>query len=253
MKVSIIVPSYQQARFLRETLTSLVEQKGIAPPEREILVIDGGSTDGSVEIIREFEPHLAYWVSERDRGQTHALEKGFARATGDIQGWLCSDDVLEPDALRTVLDEFQARPRVQFLYGDASWIDADSRPLKHKKEIPFSWFIWTYDHNYIPQPSAFWRRELYVAVGGLDESLHLAMDCDLWARFAQRSRPRHVRRPLSRMRLYADQKTTRLLLQSRQERQQVCERYGAKFGSRWKAAAAKFWRVGWKLSTGCYW
>jgi len=253
MTISMIVPSYNQAKFLRETLESLINQQGVAPHEREIIVIDGGSQDGSVEIIREFAPHLVYWVSERDRGQTHALEKGFARATGELQGWLCSDDVLEPDALRTVLDAFTADPQLQFLYGDASWIDEESRLLKHKKEIPFNWFIWAYDHNYIPQPSAFWRRELFQAVGGLDESLHLAMDCDLWARFAQRTEPRHLRKVLSRMRLYADQKTTRLLDKSKQERRAVCERYGARFGDRWRPLAAKGLRVGWKFATGCYW
>ena len=253
MKISIVVPSYQQAKFLRETLDSLVNQKNVRPDEREIIVVDGGSQDGSVDIIKEYAPHLTWWVSERDRGQTHALDKGFARATGELQGWLCSDDLLEPDALRTVLDAFAGDSSLQFLYGDAAWIDEESRLLKQKKEIPFNWFIWAYDHNYIPQPSAFWRRELYRQVGGLDESLHLAMDCDLWARFAQQTKPRHVRQVLSRMRLYADQKTTRLLDQSKRERREVCERYGARFDDAWRPMAAKGLRVGWKLATGCYW
>ena len=90
----MVVCSYNQAPFLKQALASLVEQREVAPHEFEIIVIDGGSTDGSREIIRSFEPHLAYWVSEPDRGQSHALRKGFDRATGDIQGWLCSDDVL---------------------------------------------------------------------------------------------------------------------------------------------------------------
>ncbi len=255
--VTIVVPSYQQAPYLRYTLQSLVNQQNLQPGELEIIVMDGGSTDGSVEIIQSFEKHLEYWESERDRGQTHALRKGFARARGEILGWLCSDDLLEPTAIRTVINLFRSHSELQFLYGDTYWIDTTGAIVKWRKEIAFNWFIWKYDHNYIPQPSAFWKRELYEQSGGLDESFDLAMDADLWARFATVAPPRHFRIALSRMRMYPQQKTQRLYGRLRTELRQISSRYGAKFDSEVRAKAAylmaKSWRIGWKLATGCYW
>jgi glycosyltransferase involved in cell wall biosynthesis len=257
MKLSIVVPSYRQARYLPHALASLVNQCGVARDELEILVIDGGSADGSVECIRAVEDRIDYWVSEPDRGQTHALLKGFDRSTGDILGWLCADDTLEPGAVRHVLDHFRDAPKSQFIYGDAQWIDENGRVIRPKKEIPFNWFIWMYDHNYIPQPSAFWRRSLYEEAGGLDESMDLAMDGDLWARFAQRARPVHLRRTLSRIRVHSQQKTQRFHLDSRREQQCVRRSLGAGsdsgFQFAWRRLLAKSWRAGWKLASGCYW
>lgn len=255
-RLSIVVPSYQQAPFLRQTLESLVQQQDIRPGELEIIAIDGGSTDGSVEILREFDKYLSYWVSEPDNGQTHALAKGFEHATGDILGWLCSDDLLELRAAREVLDLFQSRPDVRFAFGDAWWIDGDGCVTGPKREIPFNWFIWNYDHNYIPQPSAFWRRELFDAVGGLDEGFDLAMDGDLFARFAERTQPLHVRSYWSRIRRYPQQKTQRLRERSLSELRDISRRHGARIESGpWRLAAfaaAKGLRVTWKLVHGCY-
>ena len=219
--------------------------------------MDGGSTDGSVEIIQEFANRLAYWVSEPDRGQTHALRKGFERATGDIQAWLCSDDLLEPGAVRQVIDFFDSHPDAQCCYGDAWWIDAESRIVRPKKEIPFSWFIFKYDHDYIPQSSTFWRRDLYRQVDGLDESFDLAMDADLFARFARISRPIHVPAFWSRMRWYPEQKTRRHRAKGLNEMRTVCRKHGARLDNRAVRLAAyslaKGMRVTWKLVNGCYW
>ena len=257
LKLSIVVCSYNQAAYLRQALDSLATQRDLRPGELEVLVIDGGSTDGSVEIVREFEKHFAYSVSEPDRGQTHALRKGFDRATGDIQGWLCSDDVLEPNTAREVLDYFHSHPAARFVYGDATFIDQNGRSIRRKKEIPFNSFIWRYDHNYIPQPSTFWRKSLYEEVGGLDESFDVAMDGDLWARFLQRARPEHIRKPLSCFRLQPQQKTQVLREEHDKMHRRYCARLGRSFAhpAQRKAAfvVAKTWRVSWKLVTGCYW
>jgi len=252
-KITVITPSYNQARFLEATLRSVHDQ---GYPNLEHIVIDGGSTDGSVEIIRKFEDRLAYWVSEPDKGQTDALIKGFSRATGQILAWLNSDDLYEPRTLWDVAEFFTRHPDVQFVYGDALWIDTEGRILKPKKEIPFNRFIWLYDYNYIPQPSAFWRRELYEVVGGLDPRFDLAMDADLWIRFAERTRPVHVRRIWSRMRLYPEQKNQRLRAISDNEDEIIRSRYLPKEPSwqrRVKKNLAKGLRVGWKLLGGCYW
>jgi glycosyltransferase involved in cell wall biosynthesis len=256
-KLSMVVCSYNQAPFIRETLESLVKQQDVRPGELEIIVIDGGSTDGSAEIIMEYAEHYAFVVSEPDGGQTQALKRGFSRAAGDVLGWLCSDDVLEPNTTRFVLDYFGQNPEVEFMYGDAHLIGRAGELLKTKREIPFNWFIWKYAYNYVPQSSAFWRRSLYEEVNGLDETFELCMDGDLWARFAERTRPRHVKRVLSKIRTYPQQKTHRLEAQSADEYKRVCRRYGTDLTNITTVRAlrllARFWRVSWKLMTGCYW
>ena len=196
--------SYRQARFLEAALRSVIDQDY---PALEYIVVDGGSDDGSRAIIERHATSLAYWVSEPDGGQTDALRKGFERASGEILGWLCSDDLLLPGALRAVAAFFRARPEAMAVYGDALWIDRDGRLLRPKREIPFNRFVFLHDHNYVPQPSMFWRRELYQAVGGLDPSFDLAMDADLWERFSRRTRIEHLARYLSCMRFYPEQKT----------------------------------------------
>jgi len=205
--ISLITCSYQQARFLEATLQSVLGQNY---PAIEYIVIDGGSTDGSVDIIQRYQARLSSWVSEPDDGQTDALIKGFNRATGDIMGWLCSDDLLLPGALHAIGEFFARNPAELAVYGDALWIDGEGRFLRAKKEIPFNRFIFLYDHNYIPQPSMFWRRSLYTEVGGLNNNFNLAMDGDLWDRFAQRRRIAHLPRYLSCMRFYPEQKTRAL-------------------------------------------
>jgi glycosyltransferase involved in cell wall biosynthesis len=203
-RISIVTCSFQQSRYLDQAMRSVLEQ---GYPWLDYIVIDGGSRDGSADIIRRHEPHLAYWVSEPDKGQTDALIKGFRHCSGDILGWLCSDDLLLPGALRTVAAYFAAHPEVSAVYGDALWIDGEGRFIRPKREMAFSRFVLLHDHNYIPQPSMFWRRSLYEAVGGLDARFDLAMDADLWERFSAQGRIAHIPVYLSCMRYYPDQKT----------------------------------------------
>ena len=235
----------------------MTSQRDIRPEELEIIVIDGGSTDGSVDIIRQFQEHLAYWVSEPDRGQTHALRKGFDAATGDVLGWLCSDDLLEPRTVREVLDFFDAYPESQFCYGDAIFIGASGEWIQARKEIPFNWFIWRYGGNYIPQPSAFWRRDLYLKVGGLNESYDLTMDAEMFARFVQHTRPVHVPALWSRMRCYPEQKTQSQRRKCLSELREIAALHGAHVRNPVTRlagyTAAKTVRWTWKLINGCYW
>jgi len=219
--VSIVTCSYQQGRFLDATMRSVLEQ---TPAGVQYIVIDGGSTDNSVEVIERHAPALHYWVSEPDRGQTDALIKGFSHATGDIQGWLCSDDLLLPGALATVTRFFDENPQIQAAYGDSLWIDEHGQYLRPKKEMTFSRFALLFDHNYISQPSMFWRRELYQKVGGLDPRFNLAMDADLWERFSRHTRIAHIPAYLSCMRWYPEQKTRALRPKGMQEYEEIRRR-----------------------------
>jgi glycosyltransferase involved in cell wall biosynthesis len=212
--ISLVTCSFQQGAFLDATIRSVLDQNH---PHLEYMVIDGGSSDGSAEIIRRHATRLAYWVSEPDRGQSDALMKGFARSHGEIQGWLCSDDLLLPGALQAVSAYFADHPQVDAVYGDALWIDSNGELIRPKKESGFHRFAFLFDHNYIPQPSMFWRRSLYDKVGGLDRDFHLAMDSDLWERFSRATRIAHLPRYLSCMRYYAEQKTRALKPQGRAE------------------------------------
>jgi GT2 family glycosyltransferase len=203
-KVSVVVPSYNQAGYLRETLESLVTQRY---PNLEVILVDGGSTDGSLEVVKEYADRLAHWESEKDRGQAHAINKGFARATGEVLCWLNSDDVLLPGALNAVAYGFNAHP-------DWEWISAPSlkfgeglHELSGFYELPKDAAGWMV-HCPISQPSTFWRRSLYERHGGLDESFHYALDYEYWVRFVVGGTRLHfVERPLSAYRLHGESKT----------------------------------------------
>jgi glycosyltransferase involved in cell wall biosynthesis len=251
-KISVVTPSFNQGQYIEATIESVLGQNY---PNLEYIIMDGGSTDGSVGIIEKYSEHLAYWVSEPDEGQTDALIKGFDRSSGDIMCWLCSDDLFESKTLHEVAETFTEHPDWQVLYGDSFWIDADSRPIRFKKEIDFNRFIWMYDHNYLPQPSTFWRRGIYEQVGGLDIRWDLTMDADLWIRFAERATLHHVPRAWSRMRYYPEQKNLRLRDKSDEEDVLIRSRYlpdESPWLRRSKRVCAKGLRVALKLARGAY-
>ena len=249
---SIVTCSYQQGRFLEATIRSVLDQNY---PYLEYIVLDGGSTDESVEILRRYDDAISYWHSECDAGQTDALARGIDRASGEYIGWLCSDDLLLPGALQIVSDFFESHPEVQAVYGDALWIDAQGEFLRPKKEIQFNRFIFHYDHNYIPQPSMFWRRELYQKVGGLNRRFNLAMDADLWDRFAQVTTIAHIPQYLSCMRFYPEQKTRSMRSEGTREDDEIRARSAlAKYPSAqsWLRHLARLQRRLLRLAGGAY-
>lgn len=251
-RISIVTCSYQQAPFLEATLRSVLDQ---GYPNLEYIVMDGGSRDGSAEIITRYADQLAYWVSAKDAGQTDALARGFDRATGDIMGWLCSDDLLLPGALEQVGRYFSEHPEVEVVYGDAVWIDEHGRPIRTKKEMGFSRFVFLFDHNYLPQPSVFWRRSVYDRVGGLDREFDLAMDSDLWERFSRVTRIAHTPGYWSGLRRYAAQKTQALRPRGRKEDAMLRARsaFGrSALGHTLLRPLARAKRITDRLALGCY-
>lgn len=181
-RISIVTPSYNQGQFLEETIRSVLLQ---GYPDLEYIIIDGCSTDDSVDIIRKYEPWLAYWVSKPDEGQSQAINKGFAKASGDILAWLNSDDTYEPGAVRAAVEYLQTHSDVGMVYGDYNVINQvdDSRQVCRAMEFSFRLLI---SRPFIPQQTAFWRREVANTVGKLNEGLHYVMDQEYWIRIGRR-------------------------------------------------------------------
>jgi glycosyltransferase involved in cell wall biosynthesis len=180
--VSIVTPSFNQARFLPATLESVLNQ---SYPNIEYIVIDGGSTDGSVAVIEDYADRLAYWVTEPDKGQTEAINKGFARARGEILAWLNSDDTYEPNAVAQAVEKFQQTPDIGMVYGEANFIDEYGQKIGRFPAAQTDYERLRRGYVHIPQQAAFWRADLWRQVGPLDESLYFAMDYDLWLRLAK--------------------------------------------------------------------
>ena len=177
--ISIVTPSFNQAQFLEETIRSILLQ---GYPNLEYIIMDGGSTDGSVAIIKKYSPWLANWVSEKDKGQSHAINKGWQQAKGDIIGWLNSDDLLKPDALNQTARAF-ASDKVDFTYGMTELIDENGKVLgpDRGRPVEYSQMLRTLDIP-IPQPGSFIRRQALDRVGLLEENWHVVMDRDFFIR-----------------------------------------------------------------------
>ena len=184
--ISVITPSYNQARFLEATIRSILAQ---GYPRLEYIIIDGGSNDGSVDIIRKYETKLAFWVSEPDRGQSHALNKGITHATGDILFGLNADDLCTPGALAKVAEAFSQRTKPRMVIGQAYVTDDKGKLCGELRSRFTSWADYATGKCTIRQVAAFFDRKLFDELGGLGESLEYCMDTDLLLRFTRLYRP----------------------------------------------------------------
>ncbi|MCH8341876.1 MAG: glycosyltransferase [Chloroflexi bacterium] len=202
--VSIVTPSFNQAAFLEGTIRSVLEQDY---PRIEYIVVDGGSSDGSLEIIRSIEGQIAAWISEPDEGQTAAINKGFDMASGEILAYLNSDDLYRPGAIREAVEYLDTHPEVGMVYLDAHFIDESGEVIGRFPAAQTDYKRLRRGYVHIPQQAAFFRAELWEQVGPLDPTFQFAMDYDLWVRIASRSSIRYLPRPWAAFRLHGQTKT----------------------------------------------
>ena len=233
MKITVVTPSFNQAQYIEETIESVLSQ-GVQ--DLEYIIMDGGSTDGSVEIINKYAKYLAHWQTGKDGGQTEAIHNGFARARGEVLCWLNSDDKFEPGALALVEQEFAANPKLQLLYGDYTLLYSDGHEVP-KPKVSFDFDICLHAYLMIPQPSSFWRAALYTRVGGLNPAFHYAFDYDFFLRagYALREEPGsivHVHKYLSIFRVHAASKSVSEMPKFKGEITQIWQQFG---GSKYKS------------------
>ena len=206
-RVSIVTPSYNQAQFIEQTLRSVLLQ---GYPDLEYIVMDGGSSDGSAEIIEKYAPWLTHWESEKDRGQSHAINKGFERTSGEIIAWLNSDDFYLPDALHIVAQNLAQGTGNYALAGHCVTVFTDGRAPgePYGAYVSQTRFLQFWKGYQMHQPSVFWRREVMEKVGLLDEEQHLIMDFDYWARIGKYFSFVDVGQTLSCATIHQDAKTS---------------------------------------------
>ena len=181
--ISIVTPSYNQGKFIEQTIRSVLLQ---SYPKLEYIIIDGGSSDESVEIIERYSGWLSYWISEPDKGQSHAINKGMSKARGELVAWLNSDDWLEPKALQSAALTYRQAPEgAAGITGRCRWVKGDVTEIRLAKTVYHSLLKKTVRYG-LQQPSTFFSKEIFDLVGGLDQRLHYVMDRDLWLRIQSR-------------------------------------------------------------------
>jgi glycosyltransferase involved in cell wall biosynthesis len=203
--VSIITPSFNQGKFLEETILSVLNQDY----ERiEYILIDGASTDNTLEIISKYKTRLAYSISEPDKGQTDVLNKGFSRASGQIMAWINSDDVYTPGVVREAVEFLVAHPQIGMVYGDLDFMDENGSIIGKFNAAQTDLAKLRRGFVHIPQPSTFFRADLWHKVGPLDPTFFFAMDYDLWTRLASISEFKYLPgKAWAKFRLHSDGKT----------------------------------------------
>jgi glycosyltransferase involved in cell wall biosynthesis len=193
-KISVITPSYNQGKFIERTIRSVIDQ---AYPNLEYFVIDGGSTDETVSIIKKYESKIAYWISEKDKGQADAINKGLQKCTGEIIGWLNSDDMYDKNTLAMVAENFEALKKPFLLSANFRSVDENENVLWEAKRGHNQAYLKNYSafnllqcwKNTLPQPSTFWTKDVTQKIGVLNADLHFAMDLEYWLRCIENKIP----------------------------------------------------------------
>lgn len=204
-KITIVTPSYNCGKFIKQTIESILAQDSSS---FEYIVVDGSSSDGSVEIIRQYSKYLAWWDSSPDKGQSDAINKGFAHANGDWVAWVNADDVLFPEALRTVSEAAMGDPDVEIITGNVVYIDSYDRIIKCIRIPGINWSFFKHGVAAFAAPAIFFKKSLYNRVGGLDLSLHYSMDVELFHKFCQsNAKVVHINKYIGAFRFHSTSKT----------------------------------------------
>lgn len=222
-RISIVTPCYNHAQYIKWTVRSVLLQRY---PNLEYIFMDGGSTDGTQDVVAPYRDRFAHFVSERDKGQSDAIHRGFQKATGDIMAYLNSDDMLAPGTLHYVAEFFERNPDVDFIYSHRCTVDSVNKALwywilpRHNNYLMMRWDL-------IPQETAFWRRSLFEKAGNIDPQYRFAMDYDLFVRYMLDGKLKRVNRFLGAFRQHDAAKTS-LLLETvgKQEIAQVWRKFG---------------------------
>lgn len=227
-KISIITPSYNQGQFLEKTILSVLNQNY---PNLEYIIIDDGSTDGSIEIIKKYEKDLAYWVSGPNRGQSYVINKGMHLATGEILGYLNSDDLYKMGTLKKVGEFFKENPQLMWMCGKCNIINENGKEFYK----PITWFknflIKRYNYtkllviNFISQPAVFWRREIIEEIGFLNCNLNFAMDYEYWLRIGKEHKPAIIDEYLSSFRIHPNARGTKRYTKQFQEELNIARQH----------------------------
>jgi len=227
-KISIVTPSYNQAAYIERTIKSIIDQDY---PNTEHIIIDGGSTDGTQDILKQYSSHLTHWVSEKDDGQTHAINKGLRIATGDLLAYQNSDDIYLPGAFKSVADACKSHPDCGIFSGDVKIIDANNMDIDEIRLIKPRRFLQVFSGPQIHNQAAFWTRETQNKIGLFDESYTFDMDYEYFSRILFAGiKCHHIRRHLGGFRVHAQTKTTSLQHISKMEMNRVFEKYSKRLG-----------------------
>jgi glycosyltransferase involved in cell wall biosynthesis len=221
-KISIVTPSYNQAQFLERTILSVLNQNY---PSLEYIIVDGGSTDGSVEIIKKYEKYLACWVSEKDNGQADAINKGFHKSTGMILAYLNSDDTYNPGALLRVAFTFDKNPKVDLVFSNLTFVDTSDNPIGECRFTEFDFATLVYEGGNLLQPATFWTKAIYDAVDGFNPKYQFCMDFDFFCRVGEKGNLKRIKGNLANFRVHKDNKSSTIAYIGRVEHEEIASRY----------------------------
>lgn len=247
-KISIITPSFNQGEFLEDTIKSILDQNY---PNLEYIVCDGGSTDNSKQIIEKYSNRIDWWCSEKDKGQTDAINKGMKKATGEIVGWINSDDVLLPGSLFKIAEYFMAHPDTDFLNGGVANLDRSGHFLKFVQPMIGKFFMERGCYSFCQQ-GMFWKRTIFKKIGYLNEDFHAMMDVEWLIRVYEGGfRVRHLGKPLGGIRVYAETKTALGGAIWDNDIKAIQEKYGGRYSNDRKGLKLYVFYLS-KLLCGCY-
>jgi glycosyltransferase involved in cell wall biosynthesis len=228
MKISVITPSFNQAAFIERTILSVLEQNY---PDLEYIVMDGGSTDGTLEILKKYADKII-WQSEKDNGQSDAINKGLKIATGEILAYLNSDDTYAPGALQKVADFFANNPDKSWVYGKCKIINEKDAEIRKPITAYKNWLLKNYSYpkllseNFISQPATFWKRGIHAKLGFFDENEHFCMDYEFWLRIGQKYSAGVINNYLANFRYYSLSKSGSVNKKQFQDELRLAKKYG---------------------------